>query len=260
MRPVARGIVGLATIVFLTGATPAEFWTATKLRGIVEQQIDGQWQPLARGDVVPDARAIRSSSNGRVEFQRGQETVDLGPGTEIQIHDRPGQQYTVVSESIGTVSVEADVRNVNHFEVDTPFLAAVVKGTVFEVTTGAASATVSVSRGRVAVSDASHHEALVAAGQIIRESGNQLVLSGRPTGAASTATEDQPDASSASKDLSDDQSSASSVTTGDDNGKDKDKGNHGAGNSGNDDGGDNGNNGNHGEGNNGNHNGRNGEG
>jgi hypothetical protein len=240
--------------MLLSGASPADFWTATKLRGGVEQQVDGQWQPLARADVVPDDRGIRTLSDGHVEFQRGQETIDLGPGTQIQIHDRPGQQYTIVDEAVGTVTVEADVRNVNHFEVDTPFLAAVVKGTIFEVVSGKISASVSVSRGRVAVSDDAHHHAIVSAGQTAsRGSGKDIVVSGTATDEASTGTEDQPDASSSSQD---DHGSASDDDNGNGN-SGKDAGNEDNGNSGDNgqgNGGDD--NGNHGDGNNGKHKGQ----
>jgi hypothetical protein len=51
------------------------------------------------------------------------------------------------------VSVEAEVQNVQHFAVDTPFLAAVVKGTRFVVTTDMTGGEVRVNRGHVAVTD-----------------------------------------------------------------------------------------------------------
>ena len=44
-------------------------------------------------------------------------------------------------------------KNVKHFEVETPYLAAVVKGTQFSVTVNANSTSVNVKRGQVEVSD-----------------------------------------------------------------------------------------------------------
>jgi ferric-dicitrate binding protein FerR (iron transport regulator) len=59
-----------------------------------------------------------------------------------------------VTEFFGSVSVEAQVENVQHFEVRTALLAAVVKGTTFTVVADKTRASVSVQRGHVAVTDA----------------------------------------------------------------------------------------------------------
>jgi hypothetical protein len=103
-----------------------------------------------------------------VVFTRGLETLDLGPFTQVQIHDRgtAAKPNTVVQQHFGTVSVEAQVENVQHVAVETPYLAAVVKGTRFTVTSGKTGAEVSVQRGHVEVDD--HHNkshTLIAVGQ-----------------------------------------------------------------------------------------------
>lgn len=133
----------------------ADDWTANKLRGRVLQLIDHQWIPLQRGMVVPDDRVIRTLGGAQVQFARGQETIDLGANTQIQIHDRgtAGKPNTTVQQYFGTVSVEAQVELVQHFAVQTAYLAAVVKGTRFTVTSGESGAAVTVQRGHVAVED-----------------------------------------------------------------------------------------------------------
>lgn len=146
-------VVTLAAVLF-AGPAIADDWVADKLRGKVLQLVDGQWQPLARGDVVPDSRPVRTLATGYVSFTRGGETVELGPRTQVQIYDRAGSKpFTTVKQYFGSVSVEAEVQNVQHFAVQTPYLAAVVKGTRFTVTSGKSSASVSVRRGHVAVED-----------------------------------------------------------------------------------------------------------
>ena len=40
-------------------------WVATKLHGKVFEFVDGEWQPLERGDIVPDSRPIRTENVGR---------------------------------------------------------------------------------------------------------------------------------------------------------------------------------------------------
>jgi hypothetical protein len=154
MFRVIAAMVLVCSGLFTTGIARADDWTADKLRGQVLQLIDGNWQPLNRGMVVPDSRSIRTLANGRVTLSRGNETLDIGPDTQIQIYDKGGRKpFTTVKQSFGSVSVEAEVRQVRHFAVQTPYLAAVVKGTRFTVTSGKAGASVSVRRGHVAVED-----------------------------------------------------------------------------------------------------------
>ena len=144
-------MVFVALVALLPLSALADDWTAIKLRGHVLQLVDGQWEPLARGDIVPDNRVIRTLRDGRVEFQRDNETISLAADTQIQISDRSGRKFTTVTQYFGVVEVEADVREVQHFAVETPYLVAVVKGTRFVVRSGDRGAEVKVHRGLVEV-------------------------------------------------------------------------------------------------------------
>lgn len=165
----------------VTSAASADDWTADKLRGQVLQLVDNQWQPLRRGMVVPDSRVIRTLAGARVTFTRGNETVDLEPNTQIQIYDKAGKKpFTTVKEYFGTVAVEADVQNVQHFAVQTWELAAVVKGTRFTVTTTKENTSVSVRRGHVAVEDnLTHDHVTIRVGQSVSVGpSHQIVAAG----------------------------------------------------------------------------------
>lgn len=140
--------VVLSLGLFVSGAV-ADDWVAVKLRGQVLQLVGADWRPLKRGDIVPDDRVVRTLGGGRVDFQRDEEVISLGPQTQIQIFDKTGKRYTTVKQYFGEVAVEAEVQNVQHFEVQTPYLAAVVKGTRFVVKSDKTSSSVSVQRGRV---------------------------------------------------------------------------------------------------------------
>ncbi|MBW4656782.1 MAG: FecR domain-containing protein [Kaiparowitsia implicata GSE-PSE-MK54-09C] len=144
-------LTGLA----LAAAQPAlaDDWIAERLRGSVLTLQDGQWVPLQRGDVIPDDRYIKTLGNGRVQFTRGAETIDLAGHTMVQILDRDGEQFTNVHQHYGQVAVEAEKRDVNHFAVVTPHMASIVKGTQFLVRSGSTGASVSVNRGQVNVAD-----------------------------------------------------------------------------------------------------------
>lgn len=192
MRHVVRAAV--AAIVLLVSIIPAlaDNWVAVKLRGQVLQLVDKQWLELQRGDVVPDDRFIRTLKSGKVQFQRGRETIDLGPQTQVRIFDKPGRQFTTVRQDFGSVAIEADVRNVEHFSVETPHLAAVVKGTKFVVTSGKSKASVKVTRGRVAVADEhSGQSVVVVAGQTAStEVGQSLEVTGRGSNKAMIVDQD----------------------------------------------------------------------
>lgn len=135
-----------------------------KLRGVVLQQVDGAWINLERGGVVPDDRTIRTLANARLELRRDEETLELGPDTQISIDDQ--QRFTTVTQTFGELIVDAEARSVEHFAVQTPYLGVVVKGARFTVTTDNKGASVKVGRGEVAVEDvATHLSAIVTAGQ-----------------------------------------------------------------------------------------------
>lgn len=126
-------------------------WVASRLRGSAQVQTDGDWQALARGDRVADNQPVRTGADSRLDLTRGAEVISLGPETEIRIDEDLARSLTVVHQGLGTVDIEAEIRSGDHLEVQTPFLTAVVKGTVFSVEAAADRATVSVSRGLVAV-------------------------------------------------------------------------------------------------------------
>src|SRR6185369_12864178 len=101
--------------------------------------------------------------------------------TQITIHDKPGDRpYTTVNEDFGSVEVEAERLNVQHFAVETQFLAAVVKGTHFTVSADGAGSSVKVNRGQVAVqSIATGRTTTVTVDQEARVStGTDLVVAG----------------------------------------------------------------------------------
>ena len=161
MHAALRNSLAVA-FALISSAALADDWTADKLRGPVLQLVDGQWQKLDRGMVVPDTRVIRTLGMGYVTFTRGGETIDLGPNTQIQIYDKGGRKpFTTVQQSFGTVSIEANVENVQHFAVQTQYLAAVVKGTRFTVTSGKTGSKVEVHRGHVEVDDKSNKSKVV---------------------------------------------------------------------------------------------------
>jgi hypothetical protein len=158
----ATVLAGLMLISFVTEVMAHE-WMATRLRGQVLQLVDGDWLPLERGMQVPDDRVLRTMANARLTLERGEERIELGSETQVQIFEKTGRKFTTVKQYFGEVGIEADVRHVEHFSVQTQHLTAVVKGTRFVVVADADDATVSVERGRVAVRDPSSGRSTIVA-------------------------------------------------------------------------------------------------
>ncbi len=167
MSAMLRALLATLVVALSSAAAFADDWVAVRLRGTVLQLVDGEWLKLHRNDVVPDSRVIRTLRTGNVEFVRGEEHVTLGPDTQIQIYDeKRAKPFTTVKQYFGTVAVEAEVRDVQHFAVENRYLAAVVKGTRFTVTASDDGASVEVERGAVFVEDsATRNNVTVTAGQ-----------------------------------------------------------------------------------------------
>lgn len=190
-------VLGLVTIGLFAQPVFAGDWTATKLRGLVfvnNVAIDNQWVPLKRGDIVSDSRVIRTLASGRVEFTKENETLDVGGKTQIRILDRAGNaHFTTIKQDYGKVTVEANVEQVKHFAVDTPFLVAAVKGTIFTVRSGPDGTSVEVIRGLVGVTNKRNGQSVnVPAGRQLHDSAaGKIRLTGHANGAA-LAGEDIP--------------------------------------------------------------------
>ncbi len=182
MRTKLRGVLAVLFLTLSTGMALSDDWEAVRLRGQVLQLVEGEWQKLSRGDKVPDSRAIRTLHNGSVEFQRGEESVTLGIDTQIQIYDKVSKRpFTTVKQYFGAVTVEAEVQQVQHFAVQTPYLAAVVKGTKFTVTSGDKGASVTVHRGSVLVEESkSRNNVTITAGQSasVEQGSDRPIVSG----------------------------------------------------------------------------------
>ncbi|MEO8683539.1 MAG: FecR family protein [Devosia sp.] len=259
----------LALMLLLALCVPAmaDDWSVERTRGQAMQRIDGSWIPLARGDVVPDNRLLKTGSDGRVGLRRGAESIEMGGDTQIRVHDAGDALMTTVIQDYGTVAVEAERRNVQHFSVQTPFLAAVVKGTRFTVTFEDDVAQVSVERGMVQVQDQLHllvaditpgHDASVSRDEALAVSGlgsTPIYAFEGQTAVAIATTADSTSASHADVSGAGNGHNGNGNSDGAEDGNGN-NGNHGDGNNGNGNShgseNDNGNNGNHGDGNNGN--------
>lgn len=140
-----------------SGASAADdgIWSVRKSSGEVWLATSGAQQvSLNQEETLKPGDTIRTGRNGRVLLVRGEETILISPNSVVGVpaEKKEGLSTTIIQQA-GSILLEVERRNVKHFEVETPYLAAVVKGTHFSVTVGAGSTKVGVLRGQVEVSD-----------------------------------------------------------------------------------------------------------
>ncbi|MBR1130171.1 FecR family protein [Bradyrhizobium iriomotense] len=150
-------IMAALTLATASGAFAADdgVWSVSKATGEVWVATDGAQQvSLNQEETLKPGNTIRTGRNGRVLLVRGEETILISPNSVVGLpaEKKDGLSTTIIQQA-GSILLEVEKRNVKHFEVETPYLAAVVKGTQFSVTVGAGSTKVGVLRGQVEVSD-----------------------------------------------------------------------------------------------------------
>jgi hypothetical protein len=157
----AGGFWRMLSMAFALGAASnalaaeAGVWSVSKSSGEVWMTSTGAQQvSLKQEGTLKPGDTIRTGRNGRVLLVRGEETILVSPNSVIGLpaEKKEGLSTTIVQQA-GSILLEVERRNVKHFEVETPYLAAVVKGTQFRVSVNAASTSVDVIRGQVEVAD-----------------------------------------------------------------------------------------------------------
>ncbi len=143
-------------------------WQVAKTTQQVNYTLDKQgWNAVRTGDIIPNNAWISTGPKGRVQLTRGVESLSFQPNTLAGIFTSgTNDRKTEVVQQKGVLDLEIEKRDHPHTTVQTPFLAAVVKGTKFRVSVTKSAAAVSVNRGLVQVTSfASGQRSNVAAGQ-----------------------------------------------------------------------------------------------
>lgn len=145
-------------------------WRVSKSSGDVWVRTSGVQQASLTDDAVLNpGDSIRTGRNGRVLLVRGQEKILISPNSVVGLPAAKSQGMTTIIQQSGSILLEVEKRNDQHFEVETPYLAAVVRGTQFRVSVGQGESYVNVLRGKVEVTDfRSGQSAAVLPGQMAK--------------------------------------------------------------------------------------------
>jgi hypothetical protein len=157
LERVLKRLSAIALVLGMSSAALAaddDPWSVSKSSGDVWVASAGADQVSLSQDIsLKPGDTIRTGQNGRVLLTRGEETMLIAPNSVVGLPtDKRDGMSTTVLQQAGSILLDVEKRNVKHFEVETPYLAAVVKGTQFRVTVNATDTKVEVNRGQVEVS------------------------------------------------------------------------------------------------------------
>lgn len=183
MRVIVSTIVCLVfACLSVSVAAAAEDWVAARATSEVSYTTDKEtWVPLRKGMAVPNKAWISTGPRGRLQLVRGAESIAFQPNTLASIITRGStvNRKTEVVQQVGEISLEIEKRQKPHTTVQTPFLAAVVKGTRFTVQVGKRDAAVAVDRGLVQVTSfRSGERSELSAGQGARVDATGMTVAG----------------------------------------------------------------------------------
>lgn len=155
---ISRAVTAAFALLTATGAFAADdgVWSVKKTSGDVwmSNGSDVHRASVKSDEVLKPGDTVTTGKNGRVLLVRGEESILVAPNSVIGLPaEKKEGLSTTIKQQAGSILLEVEKKNVKHFEVETPYLAAVVKGTQFRVTVNAAGATVDVVRGQVEVAD-----------------------------------------------------------------------------------------------------------
>jgi len=150
-------IGGHASAADLAPAPTLRPWVVQELRGAAFSRPhgadDSASQALRAGMELDPGSIVRTDGSGRVELTNGIDTIRLSPSSEIELPARQsGDPITRVIHWIGTAFFHVGKRPGPQFEVDTPYIVAIVKGTKFTTTVSDDGASIKVREGVVGVS------------------------------------------------------------------------------------------------------------
>lgn len=153
--PMMKRALTAATLSLLAStpawaATPG--WSVSERSGTVTILRGGISRIALLDGAVASNDVIATGPNGRAVLVRGEEFLVVAPNSRLRVAD-PAQTsgFVQIIEEAGNVIYRIKRMTMQHFAVQTPYLAAVVKGTTFSVSVGPEGATVQVIEGAVEV-------------------------------------------------------------------------------------------------------------
>ena len=157
MRLMLLGLLSLAFLSLNVGnlahAANLEPWEVVEVRGVAEYQHNQSgWQPLAKGVVLRPGSRVQTKEGGHIVMKRPGDSVSVSPHSRFRIPIESGDSKgTHFFQSLGKLLFKVKTRPADPFRVNTPYLAAIIKGTTFKVSVNSRGAALGVRTGLVEV-------------------------------------------------------------------------------------------------------------
>ena len=150
-RNTILAVIGLLTSAAAYADTPG--WSVSESSGQVTIVSTGIAKTAVRGGALRAGDIVATGPRSRAVIVRGEEYLVVSANSRISIADPvKSGGMTQIIEQAGNVVFRIKKMMTPHFAVQTPYLAAVVKGTTFSITVTDKGASVQVTEGRVEVS------------------------------------------------------------------------------------------------------------
>ena len=161
-----------------TTVAQAAGWTVERATDNVSYSSDGtSWQKAVVGTALPNASWVRTGPRARVVLKKGDERIMYRGNALAAISvSQPKATKTRITQQRGSILLTVKKRRTQHTSIVTPHLAAVVKGTVFEVTVERGQSAVRVDKGLVEVSTGSDSVDVPAWQQAVVTSNSSAIL------------------------------------------------------------------------------------
>ena len=164
-----------ASLLSKSAAAGSDIWMVVEGSGMATHwSAAGRAAPLKNGDMVGTGESVETGPDGRWVLQRRghADSVTVSPSSRFLIPAPAAKGMLAdVIQSMGTLFFNVEHTPGRRFEVDGPYLAAVVKGTSFTVTVAPSESVVNVLQGAVEVqSTGTHQVVLLGPGQFAKVS------------------------------------------------------------------------------------------
>ncbi len=144
-------------------------WSVQPLDGPVRVRVgDGPWRRINQPTAAGPGTEIETGAGARAVISRLGDTITVAPNSRLMVPvPKAGEPTPNILQALGTALYRMLTRvGGNQFEVQTPYLAAIIKGTVFAVSVTPEGGALHVTEGLVQVrSRSTGQRALIAPGQ-----------------------------------------------------------------------------------------------
>jgi hypothetical protein len=130
----------------------------------INQEGNNNSKAVIPGTVLWAPFEVITGRDGKARFQRGADRIEVSPNSAIELGadiEESAGALSRIKLMLGIALFNVDKMPKRGFEVETPFLVSVVKGTTFSVRVGARAAGVSLVEGRLLVLNGSRENGLM---------------------------------------------------------------------------------------------------